>query len=234
MNRLKLAVDLEARVWQKLPDERRLEFQNRFGRWDSLSYQERVAHLDSYFSLLEQRSREEIIRQAEERRLQSEKEIEERRLEVMRGSLDPIKDYLAQLGAAVGELKTMIGQTGNKQESDSERLRELEDRLKVLSQANATPEPPQQSSQPIIYVMTPLKDDCRYPTSKQIPRPTGCIQIFQEPDGHRYGTCTVGGQVRSKQILGTLLTNAIDEAGCPTNKLVKICKYLTYEKVRIS
>ena len=99
---------------------------------------------------------------------------------------------------------------------------------KTLPASTETPPAPIQDT-PRPYMTLPLRMDCEYKKDG----PKGCITVEQGPDG-TYGVCTKGDQVRRKQILPLLFTTALNTTGCPSNRIIRVCEYLTNQKVKLS
>lgn len=76
----------------------------------------------------------------------------------------------------------------------------------------------------------PRMMDCVY--SSQGPRQ--CVLVYYEVrDERKYGTCTVGDQVRRMQMLPHLFAST-RQVSCPSNRVVGMCQYLTNEKVKLT
>ena len=214
MNRLQKTLDLEEKVWGRLSETTRREFESIYGCWDDLSFEERVAGLQSYRSILAKR--EEEVK-------------EERRREEMRQTVAPVIEYLKVLGQGTDQINKQLDDIRTNQGETYRRMGQLEGRLKDRPQLPVMNQSPPPAAPQNVYINTPLKMNCAY--SKDGPK--DCIDVFQGLDGHRYGTCTVGDQVRRKEILPRALSSARKQCGCPS-KIIRECDYLSREKVKLS
>lgn len=244
MNRLKLLRDVERDWWQLRPRQR-AEFEEQFGTWAGLRINEKDECLRRFLKDLKRREGEEAerkraeVRAAErrEREIRRDKVAERRhgeRIAAMQNSLQPVNHGLRDLAVGIGEIRNQIGEVGRRQEINERQVGELGRRLDARKlEAAHSPETPTTSREPpttVVYPMTFITDDCRYIKDG----PKGCIQVYQGSDGHLYGTCGIGDQVRSRERLPRVLSTARDTADCPSNGMFVVCKYLEFEKVRRS
>lgn len=203
------------RAWQKLTFQGKREFEEKYGRWDILSDEQRFSSLSSYFSELRQQSEEELIRKTTEpylKAMESFAQLLDRRFGQMEGQLERMSKTGEELRNHVRELETKVNEP-----------RQIQDRYMVGTPTGIQP-------QVNVYTSYPQKMDCRY---REKGGPKECIVVETTQEG-TYGTCTVGDQVRRMQILPRLFTTAFEKAGCPSNRLVRPCEYYTTKKVKIS
>ncbi|MBI2658692.1 hypothetical protein HYX05_01140 [Candidatus Woesearchaeota archaeon] len=218
MNRLDRSENPEGRLdraWQKLTLQGKGEFEEKYGRWDILSDEQRFSSLSSYFSELRQQTEDDRIRKITEpyvRAMESFAQLLDKRFGQMEGQLEKMSRTGEELRGHVRELETKVNEP-----------KQIQDRSMVGTPTGIQP-------QVNVYASYPLKMDCRY---REKGGPKECIVIETTPEG-RYGTCTVGDQVRRMQILPRLFTTAFEKAGCPSNRLIRPCEYYLTKRVPIS
>lgn len=197
-------------VWKRMSSSEREEFEGNYGLWKNMSPRDKVVNFRDYHEEAQRRN-------AEERR-------EERGKDAMKEIVEPLAENLEKLSSNFREMWDKIQQTQEKNNKLlEEKIKEKPDN--PSSSLDKFKYPPHNPT----YFTAPSKMDCVY--SKEGPK--GCILIQQTPEGKLYGTCTVGDQVRRKRILPILITGAINEAGCPSARMIKVCDYLKYERVKI-
>lgn len=140
------------------------------------------------------------------------------------------RDFLEGLGQ---DVKTYLGRIAEGLKERDEKILYL---VQNLQQQHALPpssggggQQPQSAPPPNIYVNTGIKMNCVYAKDG----PKNCIVVQQGSDG-TYGVCTVGDQVRREQILPLLFTGTLGKTGCPSNRMIRICDYLQYQRVKLS
>lgn len=218
MNRLDRSENPEGRLdraWQKLTFQGKDEFEKKYGRWDTLSDEQRFGSLSSYFSELREQSEEEKIRRITEpyvRAMEGVAQLLDRRFGQMEGQLEKMSKSGEELKGHIRELETKVKEP-----------KQIQDMSIVGTPTGIQP-------QVNVYTSYPQKMDCRY---REKGGPKECIVVETTQEG-TYGTCTVGDQVRRMQILPRLFTTAFEKAGCPSNRLIRPCEYYTTKKVRIS
>ena len=168
-----------------------------------------------YFSYLKQQAEDDRIRKITEpyvRALEGLGAMLDKRFGQIEGKLEQIGQDNAGLRGNVRELETKLT-----------RPKPITDESMVGTPTGIRP-------QVNVYATYPLKMDCRY---REKGGPKECIVVETTPEG-RYGTCTVGDQVRRMQILPRLFTTAFEKAGCPSNRLVRPCEYYLTKRVPMS
>ena len=218
MNRLDRDDSLEGRLdrtWQKFTPEGKREFEVRYGSWERLSDEQRYSSLSSYFSYLRQQAEDDRIRKITEPYVRA------------------LEGLGAMLDKKFGQIEGKLEQIGQDNAGLRRNVRELETKLtqpKPITHESMVGTPTGIQPQVNVYASYPLKMDCRY---REKGGPKECIVVETTPEG-RYGTCTVGDQVRRMQILPRLFTTAFEKAGCPSNRLVRPCEYYLTKRVPIS
>ncbi|MBI1934856.1 hypothetical protein HYS31_00295 [Candidatus Woesearchaeota archaeon] len=159
----------------------------------------------------------------------TERRIRESVDNIRREIHEETRAYLQGLG---NQFEQYMGKIADRLDERDRQLRYILEEIK--SQRTASPQieevPRQQISSPQnVYVSTPLKMDCRYVKNG----PKECIEVYHESGG-TYGTCTIGDQVRKTQIMGRWITNAMEQSGCPSRRIIKVCEYLKNRIVKIS
>ena len=209
--------DLEYNVWQKLSPDGKRRFEMDYGDWNNLSVDERVASLDSFFNELN--SKKLIEEQRQER---------EREYQVLRETIAPLAEAFQSIADGLKDVSYRVAENTN---AERQAVSNLETSLTSRERETRDSLGSTQPQQPItLYTAATQKMNCVYDRAKG---PKDCIIIETTSEG-RYGTCSVGDQVRRKKILPLLFTSALEQTGCPSNTVIRKCDYLVYERVRFS
>ena len=218
MNRLDKDDNYEGRLertWQKMSIEGKREFETAYGHWSSLNTDQRSGSLSSYFSNLRQREEDERVRKYTEPYIKALHEI----THLLDRKFGNLEGQLSQIGRTNEYLRGQVNKLENLAKEDRARKQ-----ISITSKTTGT------SPQTNTYPIFPIKMDCVY---KGDTGPKECIIIESTPEG-RYGTCTVGAQVRMRQIGPKLFTTAFETTGCPSNRLVRPCEFYLNERVKLS
>lgn len=225
MNRLSREDSFEGRLdrsWQLMSSDGKREFEQKYGDWSQLSDEQRASCLSDYFYYLRQQER-----------TQKAKEEVERIRTIMEPYMRTLEGFAGSLDKRFGQIEGRLEQISTAGEDLGGHVRELEEGLKGqkhVKELSIVGMPTGMHPQVQVNTNYPLKMDCRY---REKEGPKECIVVESTPEG-RYGTCTVGDQVRRMQILPRLFTTAFEKAGCPSNKLVRPCEYYLTKRISIS
>ncbi|MBI2546074.1 hypothetical protein HYV81_02745 [Candidatus Woesearchaeota archaeon] len=207
-------------------------FRQNYGDWDSMDEEHRAQSMADFLY----RRKE----QADEEQLRKTRTMME---DVMRPYQETLRGFAELMDKRFGDINNTLGRVIGKQNEADKRLGDLE--LRALTGPGQAALPPAsgpytQTSmvgtptgiQPkiVVYAGHTQKMDCRY---REKGGPKECIIVESTDDG-RYGTCTVGDQVRRMQILPRWFTTAFEKAGCPSNKFVRPCEYYLAQRVKLS
>ncbi len=202
------------RTWNALSQVGKIEFEIRYGKWEAMTDEQRYAHLGGYFSYLRQQAEEEKMKK------------------IVEPIVETLKEFASGIITKANRMEHRIEQI----EHGLNETREIRGIERVVGQQTPMQEikmvgtPTGIQPQVNVYTSYPMKMDCRY---REKGGPKECIIVESSPEG-RYGTCTVGDQVRRMQILPRWATSAFEKAGCPSNRLVKSCEFYLSRRVQIS
>ncbi len=219
MNPLEMSRRLDE-VWKQFSIAEQREFEQRYGRWEDLGASERHSYLGSYVSSIKGKER-----------AKAEEELHARRMEPM---VKALQGFGEMLDKHTTEIYRRLDEIGQATKQSGAEMRSLEARMGERAlPSRILPTLPSDShsqiqQQPTVIVTTPVRMNCQY--SKDGPK--DCIIVQQRPNG-TYGHCTVGEQARSRQIAPLFLTSALDQTGCPSNRVIRVCEYLENEWVKL-
>ncbi len=162
--------------------------------------------------------------------VRTERRVRDVVADIKREVREDTKYFLNDLGQ---EVRESLGRLAEKLDQRDERIRYLLENMRqpqsALPPSSGSGGQPPQSPPSNVYVNTGIKMNCVYAKDG----PKDCIVVQQGPGG-TYGVCTVGDQVRREQILPRLFTGALGKTGCPSNRIIRVCDYLQYQRVKLS